>query len=198
MSAATMEKLFAADRDEVAQRATLGPQARSAVADAPSVSAMIAILAGGGFLIEAARCFAHALPKREAVWWAAMCASYTTPDDLAEADRAARIAAETWVRTQTEDARRTAMALAEQVGFQSPEAWTAVAAFWSGPSIAGADMPPNPPAPHLTGVAVAGAVVLSSVRGDPAMRLVRLERFLGSARDIAEGGAGRLVPETTS
>lgn len=193
-----MEKLTAADRNEVALRATLGPQARSAIADVNSVPAMIATLAAAGFLVEAARCFAHALPKREAVWWAAMCAAYTAPDDLPDSDRAARVAAETWVRTQTEEARRDAMALAEQVGFQTPEAWAAVAAFWSGPSIAPENLPANPPAPHLTGVAVAGAVVLASVRGDPALRLIRLERFLGSAREIARGGAGRLVPETKS
>lgn len=193
-----MDKLREADRDEVVARAILGPEAVAAIAGAAAVPAVIAALAEGGFLVEAARCFAHALPKREAVWWAAMCALATAPADLAELDRAAREAAETWVRTQTEQARRGAMALAEQVGFQSPEAWTAVAAFWSGPSIGPEGLPPNPPAPQLAGVAVAGAVVLASVRGDPALRLARLGRFLGSAREIARGGAGRLAPETAA
>lgn len=189
-----MDKLRTADLDEVAARVALGPEARAASAGAATVPALIATLAAGGFLAEAARCFAHALPKREAVWWGCMCATGSAPEDLPALDRAAREAAETWVRTQTEEARRQAMALADQLGFQTPEAWTAVGAFWSGPSIAPADQPVNPPAPHLTGVAVAGAVILASVRGDPARRLLRLERFLSSAREIAQGGTGRLTP----
>lgn len=190
-----MDKLNGADRDEVVARAALGPEARSAVADVATVPGVIAALAGGGFLVEAARCFAHALPKREAVWWAAMCALSTEPDDLSETDRIARESAEAWVRAQTEETRRRAMELAERVGFQTPEAWAAVGAFWSGPSIAPEGTPAIPPAPHLTGVAVAGAVILASVRGEPSRRLVRLERFLGSAREIARGGAGRLAQE---
>jgi hypothetical protein len=57
------------------------------------------------------------------------------------------------------------------------------------------EAPKVPPAPHLAGLAVAGAVNLSSVRGDPLRRDERLTRFLDSARDIARGGAGRLPPE---
>ncbi|MCW8307687.1 hypothetical protein AruPA_11605 [Acidiphilium sp. PA] len=198
MDAASMDKLRDADRHAIVTHATLGPEARSAIADCITVPHLIATLIGHGFLVEAARCFAHALPRREAVWWACMCAQSNAPADLAEADRRAREAAETWVRTQTEASRYAAMALAEQVGFQTPEAWAAVGAFWSGPSIAPEAMPPNPPAPHLTGVAVAGAVILASVRGDPALRLMRLERYLGAARDIAQGGAGRIAREDAS
>jgi hypothetical protein len=53
-------------------------------------------------------------------------------------------------------------------------------------------VPTVAPAPHLTGTAVAGAINLAAVRGDPLRRDARLARFLDSARDIAAGGAGRL------
>lgn len=189
------DKLQAAQRDEVLARATLGAEARALIAGVASLPATIALLASGGFLVEAARVFAHALPRREAVWWAAMCAAATAPAELAAGDRAAREAAEAWVRGQTEAARREAMKHAEQAGFQSPEAWAAVGAFWAGPSIAPEGQPAVPPAPHLTGVAVAGAIALAAVRGDATLRLARLERFLGAAREIAGGGVGRLEPE---
>jgi hypothetical protein len=193
MDTGSMDKLANADRQDIVTRAALGPEARRAVAEVETVSGLIATLAGAGFLVEAARCFAHALPRREAVWWSCMCAASTAPDDLPALDRSARDAAETWVRTQTEESRRQAMALAEALGFETPEAWAAVGAFWAGPSVAADGAPPSPPAPHMTGVAVAGAIVLASVRGDPAMRLMRLERFLSSAREIAQGGTGRLT-----
>jgi hypothetical protein len=51
------------------------------------------------------------------------------------------------------------------------------------------------PPPHLTGVAVAGAVALASVRNDAARQKQRLALFLRSAQDIAAGGSGRLAPE---
>ena len=86
---------------------------------------------------------------------------------------------------------------AQKSGFGSPEAWAAVAAFWSGDFLSPPDQPKVPPAPHLIGTAVAGAVQLASVRGDPARQLTRLNAFLASARDIAAGGVGRLEPEKT-
>jgi hypothetical protein len=70
-----------------------------------------------------------------------------------------------------------------------------VAAFWSGDSMAPEGQPAVPPAPHLTGTAVSGAVALSAVRGDVSRRPLRLQRFLESGRNIAAGGPGRLAAE---
>jgi hypothetical protein len=148
-----------------------------------------------GELIAAARLGAFALPRREAVWWASMCAAHTAQPNQPELETRAREAAELWVRRQDDASRRAAMDLARQAGFSVPEAWVAVAAFWSGDSMAPLGQPLVPPAPHLAGTAVAGAVALASVRGDPARQGARLARFLGGLREIADGGAGRLAPE---
>ncbi len=153
-------------------------------------------LEAGGFLVEATRLVAHALPKREAVWWACMCAFHTAPADLPAADRAAREAAEDWVRQQTDKSRRIAWERAQASGCTSPEAWAAVAAFWSGDSMSPEGQPAVPPAPHLAGTAAAGAVALASVRGDVTKRQARLHRFLESGRNVAAGGPGRLPAET--
>lgn len=160
-----------------------------------TVPAALAALEAGGFLLEAGRVIAHALPKREAVWWACMCALHTAPPDLPEPDRAAREAAELWVRQQTDPSRRAAMDRAQSSEFGTPEAWAAVAAFWSGDSMAPEGQPAVPPAPYLTGTAVSGAIALSSVRGDVTRRNARLQRFLESGRNIAAGGPGRLTLE---
>jgi hypothetical protein len=190
-------KLSAADLAEVLRRCEL-PDAASAVAvgiaDVPGVTAA---LVAQSFLMEAARVFAHSLPKREAVWWACMCALHTAPTSLAEADAKARETAELWVRQQTDALRRAAMDAAKAAGFQSPEAWAGVAAFWSGDSIAPPESFKVPPPPHLTGVAVAGAVALAAVRARPERQAARLNLFLQSARDIASGGTGRLPPEAS-
>lgn len=140
----------------------------------------------------AVRLCAHALPPREAVWWACMCADHTAPDNLGEPDRQVRTAAEQWVRRPSETSRRAAMALAQAAGLVSPEAWTGVGAFWSGGSMAPEGQPVVEPGPELLGVAVSGSVLLSSVRGEPDRQARRLLRFLDSARDIAAGGPGRI------
>ncbi len=149
-----------------------------------------------GLLAEATRLVAHALPAREAVWWACACSRHTASSSTnPESETAARDAAEEWVRRQSDEQRRAAMKEAEKSGFGSPEAWAAVAAFWSGDSMAPPDVPKVPPQPHFTGLAVAGAVAMSAVRGSAVRREERLRAFLASAKDIAAGGAGRIDVE---
>jgi hypothetical protein len=190
-----MDKLSQAPLAELLGRCDLPGAAATVVANAADAPAAIEVLARHGFLIEAARLFAHALPKREAVWWACMCALHTAPPTLAAADAQAREHAELWVRNQQDETRRAAMAAAQTAGFQSPEAWAGVAAFWSGDSIAPLANTAIPPPAHLTGVAVSGAVALASVRAKPERQPARLKLFLNAARDIATGGPGRIPPE---
>jgi len=124
-----------------------------------------------------------------------MCAVTTAPGDLPEPDRLARETAELWVRQQHDEQRRAAMAHAEAGGFATPEAWSGIAAFWSGDSIAPLNVPAIPPPPEATGGAVAGAVALAAVRGNVLRQPARLKQYLESGRNIAAGGPGRMAPE---
>ena len=191
----TAQKFTGTDLATLAQRVALPPPAVTAAQGATNVLDLIEKLESSGFLLEASRVIAHALPHREAVWWACMCAAHTAPPDLPAPDRAARETAEAWVRQQSDKVRRAAMQHAETAAFGTPEAWTAVAAFWSGDSMSPEGQPVVAPAPHLAGGAVAGAVALASVRGDPSRQPARLKRFLESGRNIAAGGPGRLPAE---
>lgn len=176
-------------------RLELDAEGSALLAGLADAEAALARLEGAGRMTEALRLLAHALPKREAVWWACMCAR-AVPDPAARPeDVQALEAAEAWVRRPDEAARRAAMAAAEKAAFRSTEAWAAVGAFWSGGSMSPEGQPVVPPAEHLTGVAVAGAVVLATVRIAPERAPARYPRFIASARDISTGGAGRLPPE---
>lgn len=189
-------KLTPADLAIIRGRAGLSDEGNQVIADCATVLEAITALSQGGHLIEASRLIAHAMPKREAVWWACMCARATQPATLAPLDAAALEAAELWVRKPGEDARYAAFALAQEAGFGSPEAWACVGAFWSGDSMAPVGQPAVPPAPNLAGTAIAGSIALASVRTDPTRQMARLQAFLTSAHDIAAGGTGRLPPET--
>jgi hypothetical protein len=191
----TLIKLAAAELATVLERATLAPEAQAPLEGCVDVADAIVRLESAGFAAEAIRVMAHSLPRREGVWWACMCAANTAPDDLTEPDRLARETAEVWVRQQKDEQRRAAMAYAETSGFQSPEAWAGVAAFWSGDSMSPLGQPAVPPPAQASGGAVAGAVALSAARGDVTRHAERLKRFLESGRNIAAGGPGRMPPE---
>ena len=178
------------------KRLELGADAAAVVAGIESAAQAAGALEAAGFRTEAVRLCAHALPRREAVWWACMCARAVPLQSISAADIAALNAAETWVRKPGDEAlRRAAWDAAQVTDFRSPEAWAAVGAFWSGGSLAPEGQPVIPPADHLTGVAVCGAVVLASVRARPERADARLTRFLVSVRDIAGGGTGRIPVE---
>lgn len=192
--AAQAQSKFAGNLPELLGRFELAEDALPIAQACATPVEAIERLAASGFLPEAVTLAAHALPKREAVWWACMCARHTMPADnprLAELVAAA----ESWVRQQSDASRYAAFDLAQAYGFDTPEAWAAVGAFWAGDSMAPPDAPKVPPAPRLCPTAVAGSVQLSAVRKDPIKRQDRLARFLQGARDIAAGGAGRLPPE---
>jgi hypothetical protein len=193
--AGTLTKLAGAELATVVERATLGQDALAPLQGCADAADAILRLEAAGFASEAVRVLAHAMPKREGVWWACMCAANTAPADLPAPDRLARETAELWVRQQTDEQRRTAMEHAEAGGFQTPEAWAGVAAFWSGDSLSPVGMPAVPPPPQAVGGAVTGAVALSAVRGDVKRQPERLKRFLESGRNIAAGGPGRMTPE---
>jgi hypothetical protein len=193
--AGTLTKLAGVQIAVVIDRATLSPEAMAPLQGCTDVADALDRLEAGGFTAEAVRVLAHALPKREGVWWACMCAANTAPADLPEPDRLARETAELWVRQQKDEQRRGAMTHAEEAGFRSPEAWAGVAAFWSGDSISPVGNPAVPAPPQAVGGAVSGAVALSAVRGDLTRHQARLKRFLESGRNIAAGGPGRMQPE---
>jgi len=188
---------FSVDFARVMPHLQLDADGKAKLADCKHSVEALDRLEEAGLLDAAVRLVAHALPPREAVWWACACSRHTAPSGAdPQAETAVREAAEEWVRRQTDDLRRAAMKEAEKTGFSSPEAWAAVAAFWSGDTMAPPEAPKVPPQPHFPGLAVAGSVALAAVRGQAVKREARLKRFLASARDIAIGGAGRLDAET--
>ena len=115
--------------EPILSMAKLDPAAMALLRDCVECEAGLDRLQEAGELVGAARLGAFALPRREAVWWAGMCAVHTAPSGQPEIEVKAREAAELWVRQQDDTTRRAAMDLARQAGFGTPEAWVAVAAF---------------------------------------------------------------------
>ena len=192
MQVAALAKVTAKDAQEVCKLAAAGGYALTAP-DGCAPVAFLNTLISERKLDEAVQFLAFALPAREATWWACMCARSHLRDPIPPPLLAAVEASEAWVRRPTDENRRVCMTRAQATQWDSPASWAAVAAFWSGGSLAPPELPAVPPAAHLNGVAVAGAVRLAAVLLEPASADEKRARYIAAAVDIANGGAGRAL-----
>lgn len=191
MQITSLPKITAQSAQEICQLAAAGGHQLSPPDGATPVE-FLGQLVGAKEFESAVKFLAFALPRREAVWWACVCARLELTDPAAEPVLNALAAAETWVRKPTDENRRAAMTAAQTAKFESPAAWAAVAAFWSSGSMAPPDLPEVPAAPHLMGVAVLGSVTLAAVLVSPELADERRERYVAAAVNIANGGNGRV------
>ena len=85
---------------------------------------------------DAVRFLAHALPKREAVWWAWVSARRAAGQDPPPKIKSALQATEKWISDPTEEHRRAAMAAAQVADLGTAAGCAGLAAFFSSGSLA--------------------------------------------------------------
>ena len=133
---------------------------------------------------EAITFAAQALQHRHAVWWAHECLRHLA-ELLDETDRDMLANAAAWVSEPSEANRIAAQTAAMAAPAKTPGVWVALGAAWSGGSMGPPDLPPVPPAPHLTGRALNAAVLSALARVDQAHRAQALAGFVRMARILA-------------
>ena len=134
---------------------------------------------------DAVRFLAHALPRREAVWWAWMCARRAAGEKPAPPLRAALEATEKWIAQPGEEERRAAKAAADVAGLGTSAGCAGLAAFFSGGSLAPPEASPVPPGEFLTAKAVSGAVIFAAVATEPEKAPEKFQNFVAQALDVA-------------
>jgi hypothetical protein len=88
---------------------------------------------------------AYLLPRREAVWWGCQSLRQIQPRRAAK-EAQALDTAEEWVREPEEDRRMAALNVGREGDYGAPATWMALAAGWSGGSVApGFTNAPAPP-----------------------------------------------------
>ena len=133
---------------------------------------------------------AHALPKREAIWWACLCAKIVTDNDTKADDLASLTMSEKWVYEPDDKKRRMCGTLAEKGEYKSAQNWAAAAVFWSGGSITKEDEPAMEPAPYLYAHAVSGAILNAVGMSDTDDIDTQFQQFIKHGLNIADGGNG--------
>ena len=177
-------------RQELDQKADLSGAGRACLASARGPQDLIAALAALDDARDAIFALAFMLPHRQAVWWACLGVRLLPDLEKRRPDLAAVEQAEAWVQSAaTADAERAGEA-AEQCNLQDAPGWTAMAAYWSGPTLAPRGQQAITPLPFLPGVAARTALLLAV--HDPVFAgRIRLADLLGIGLELVNGDIGR-------
>src|SRR5262249_18830334 len=133
---------------------------------------------------------AFALPKREAVWWAAQCVRIHLPADAPPKNLEALKSAEAWVYKPTDENRWAAKEAGEKAGYDKAACWVGMGAFWSSGSMVPAHLPKMEPGPSFTPGAVAGAILIAASQERERAR-GEFQAALRGGRDNGNGGPGK-------
>src|SRR4051794_21799720 len=101
-----LERETARTAAEVCERFTPGEPARGLLRPGLTPRQFLELLIEKEEVPDAVGFLAHALPKREAVWWACLCARSVAGEKPAAPISAALDAAEAWVADPVEENRR--------------------------------------------------------------------------------------------
>jgi hypothetical protein len=188
MSTGTAAKAPVRTAAEVGKLFPLGDDAKKLLRDGLTPKQYLDALIEKQLYIDAVRFLAHTLPKREGVWWACLCVRGAAGPNPPAPQAAALQAAERWVADPSEPNRRAAQAAAEAAEVGTPAGCAAMAAFWSGGSMAPPDVPAVPPGETLTAHGVAGAILLSAVQTEPQKAPEKQRKFLAQGIEVLGGG----------
>lgn len=167
--------------------ADLGDEARALLDNgAPPPKDFIERLVAANLHADAVRFLAHALPRRECVWWAWVCARKVAGAEPPLAIKNALDATERWIVQPTEDHRRQALVFGEAADFGTPAGCAALAAFMSGGSLAPPEAPAVPPGEFMTAKAVSGSVTLSAVATEPERAAEKFAEFVSLGLEVAD------------
>lgn len=181
-------------RQELREKASLSAAALHCLASATGPEQLLATLAAEGEPLDAISALALMLPRRQAVWWACLGTRLIPGLDGRPAEAAALEAAEAWVQSQAAEDAEAAQDAAARCPPSAAATYAALAAFWSGPSIAPRGQQAVAPAAHLPGVATRVALLLTA--NDPAVDgRIGFDDLLGIGLDLMKGDLGRKAQE---
>lgn len=185
----------AATAEEVLQTYPARDEARSLLTDGlPPLQFLDRLVNEEEQYPDAVDFIAHALPKREAVWWGCLCLWHTSSASLSGPERQALRAAVVWVLNPTDAHRQAAEGPAAKVPAR-PAGMIAAAVVRSGGSLLPADQPRVEPTPGMTGDAVAAGLHLVASAGE-VVELYR--RFVALGIGVARGKHTWIVPKTAA
>lgn len=187
MSTSPLVRITAATAAEICANFQLDDAARKLLRDGMNPQDFVTALIEKKRYIDAIDFMAHALPVREGIWWGCLCLQHACGDNLEPPDRIAATAAVEWLMRPTEQNRAAAKAPGLAAEPVSPAGALAMAASLTGGSIHPPELPFKPPPPFAPQGAVARAVKLASIKGDPVLIAKMQRSYVELALEVAAG-----------
>ena len=186
-----MKKITAKIAQEITELFEFVDEIQPKLDDQRPPVAYFQLLVDKGHYQDAITFLAHAIPPKEAVWWACVCARHHF-DAADESFQQGLKAAEAWVYDDSEENRRICEKFAEAGDYSTISSWACAAAFWSGGSISAEDDAPIEVLPYIYAHAVTGSIVSSASFSPPEPEddKERFMQYFKHGLNIADGGNG--------
>ncbi len=170
----------------ICQAANLSDEGRALLGNDVPARHFVELLLEGEHYADAIAFLAHALPRREAVWWALLCAREAAGDQASPQTLASLEATKTWIAEPTDANRRAAFAAAEAAGLGTACGCAGLAAFLSGETLGPPGAPAAPPDEFVGAKAIAGSINLAAV-ADGALDIpARYAEFVRRGIELAD------------
>ncbi len=164
--------------------AEMGEEAAAHLSPGHTHRAFVQALVGAGLHADAVRLIAHALPRREGVWWAWVTAKRSAGAQPSAKIRASLEATERWITQPTDANRRVAFDRAQEADVGTAAGCAGLAAFLSGESLAPANVQAVPPGEFDAAKAIVGAIMLAVVVQEPEKATEKFEAAIQQGLDV--------------
>jgi hypothetical protein len=196
MTQAGFPKVSASSAAEICGRYEPSEGARRMQREGLTPRQFLELLVQAGQFRDAAEFLAHALPRREAIWWACLGVRHAYGGALPPNQVAALKAAVEWVLEPDESRRRLAQAAGEAADFGTPGGCVALAVYASGGSLIAPNLPEVAPEPYMSAQAVSASIGMASGQGDPGTVAALQRELVELGIAIAEGQVIWPVPSS--
>lgn len=129
---------------------------------------------------------AHALPRREGVWWAWLCARDAAGEKPNRAVLSSLDATKAWIAEPTDANRRAALEAAQPAGLTTAVGCAALAAFLCGDTLGPAGAPPAPADEYAPSKAIGGSIHLAAVADETADIRARYADYVRRGLELAD------------
>ncbi|PMJ92419.1 hypothetical protein [Vibrio sp. 10N.261.55.A7] len=185
----TLKKIPYKSGLQIIQRFKASEETLSLLTEDTSITDTIEALSNESHYFDLCQFFAHALPVREAIWWAAHCLDQRS-DVWSSSQKQCIETAKQWAQSPSEELRRKAELFATRLNVSCGPSWLAQAVFWNGSgSIVAPDLPQVMPDSLLYSKAVAGAVNHAAALPEWSHTATYYKHAIESAVSIAKGSS---------
>ncbi len=172
---------------EIANEANLSEEARALIKEDIGPSRYVDLLESQGLFKDAILFLTHGFPIQLTIKWGCSCSRELLSIQQIEKSKASLQAADSWLEAPGDQTRWDARNAAEKSNMSSPVDLIAMAAFFSGGSIAPPEAPATFPPPYLASKLAGGAIQMVVLSQYPEKSADRYRRTLQISREIVKG-----------